>query len=295
MLKQRFILSALCIALLGISLSAMWSCSSGSKSDETKTDSIAVADSLETEEVIETQSYMLPSPLQVAYILKKSGLKYEAGITNPTGNKSKYSTEYIQSLNLGVYSSDMAYCVLNKQNQEAINYLKTVKDISDKLGMSSAFDSELLMQRFEKNIANEDSIMYILSEIQSKSDEALSSSDKQATSAIVFSGAWIESMYIGSKIAIKTKDKKFSAQVIDQMRILDNLMKALKVHEKKDSNTTALIADLNSIKDIYNSCESIKQLSLDNSEETTNLNITDAEMGNIAKKIEELRTKIIHG
>lgn len=296
MLKQKFVLKTLSVGLLGISLSSMWSCGGGGNSEitTTTTDSSFAVDSSEAVETMEMQSYMLPSPLQIAYIFKKSGLKYETGIVNAANNASKYSSVFSQSLNLGVYSSDMAYCVLNKQNQEAISYLKTVKNLSDKLGMSSAFDSDGLIQRFEKNIAIEDSIMFILAEIQRKSDEALASGNKLETSAIIFSGAWLESMYIGSKIAMKTKNKNFSGQIVDQMGILDNLLKALKSQEAKDSNIAGLLTDLNSVKNIYNSFESVKNLSPD-SEAAADLKITDAEMSSISKKIEELRTKIING
>ena len=290
MLKYKLVLKTLSIALLSSLLFILSNCSNGNAPEST---TIAV-DSLEISEDIETQSYLLPTPLQMAYIFRKSGLKYESGITNTTANASKYSSTYGQSLNLGVYSSDMAYCVLNNQSQEAITYLKTVKNLSDKLGMSSAFNSESLVERFEKSISNHDSIMLILSEIQSKSEEVLTSNDKKATSAIIFTGAWVESMYIGLKVAVKTKDKKFSPQVIDQMGILDNLIKALKSYEAKDVNITGLITDLNSIKDVYNNFEGVKKL-LPDDEAAMDMEISDTEISDLSKKIEELRNKIVNG
>ncbi|MGZ4049234.1 MAG: hypothetical protein ACXVNN_07720, partial [Bacteroidia bacterium] len=69
-------------------------------------------------------TYSLPSPLQIASIFKKSGLKYKDGITSKLMDPSKYTTNLSKALNLGVYSADLSYTVLNKQNQEAMNYMK---------------------------------------------------------------------------------------------------------------------------------------------------------------------------
>src|ERR1700692_3361358 len=65
-------------------------------------DSAAAKNKVQKEE---TPSYTLPSPLQIASIFKKSGLKYYPNIANPFENASKYNAGKInQALNLGVYS-----------------------------------------------------------------------------------------------------------------------------------------------------------------------------------------------
>src|ERR1035437_1571347 len=53
-------------------------------------------------------SYSLPSPLQVASIFKKSGLKYKAGVTNSLKDPSKYTTNLSKAINLGVYRADLS-------------------------------------------------------------------------------------------------------------------------------------------------------------------------------------------
>src|ERR1051326_2322241 len=108
-------------------LTALWSCGSNKTADnntDVKNDTAAVKEDT-TEEVQENdngKTYLLPSPLQIAYIFKKSGLKYVAGTTHDVKKQNDYSTSYSQSLALGIYSSDLAYCVLNKEKQDAINY-----------------------------------------------------------------------------------------------------------------------------------------------------------------------------
>jgi chaperonin cofactor prefoldin len=281
-------------------LTAMWSCGGDKTTDnntETKTDTLAKDSTGGEEEMQEGDqtSYLLPSPLQIAYIFKKSGLKYVAGTTHDVKKQADYSTSYSQSLALGVYSSDLAYCVLNKEKQEAINYMNAVKALSDKLGMSTVFDSETLLKRFEANIGNEDSIMFILSEIQSKSDEFFSSNDRQMSAAIVFSGAWVESMYIASHVLPKTKDSKLASQLADQMGILENLIKELKRHESKDTNIGGLLTNLNAIHDIIAGIPGVKEMMDSDKPSEVKIDASEQQLKDLAKKLEEVRMMIIKG
>jgi hypothetical protein len=280
-------------------LTAMWSCGNDKTTDNTtdNTKDTLKQDSTDEEDMQQTEetSYLLPSPLQIAYIFKKSGLKYVAGTTHDVKKQSDYSTSYSQSLALGVYSSDLAYCVLNKEKQEAINYMNAVKALSDKLGMSTVFDSETLLKRFEANIGNEDSIMFILSEIQSKSDEFFSSNDRQMSAAIVFSGAWVESMYIASHVLPKTKDSKLASQLADQMGILENLIKELKRHESKDTNIGGLLTNLNAIHDIIAAIPGVKEMMDSDKPSEVKIDASEQQLKDLAKKLEEVRMMIIKG
>ena len=40
-------------------------------------------------------------------------------------------------LNFGVYSADMAYCVMNEQSNEGRKYLDVITDLADKIGMEA--------------------------------------------------------------------------------------------------------------------------------------------------------------
>ncbi|MGZ4054619.1 MAG: hypothetical protein ACXVPU_09450 [Bacteroidia bacterium] len=239
-------------------------------------------------------TYSLPSPLQIASIFKKSGLKYKDGITSKLMDPSKYTTNLSKALNLGVYSADLSYTVLNKQNQEAMNYMKLSRQLADNLGMGSVFEQGNLSKRFEKNIGNEDSLAYIIAELQMVTDMYLDENDQQQVTSIVFSGAWIESMYIGSKVYEKGKDKSLNNKLAEQMTILGSIVKALKAVEKKDPAITGLIADLQSVNDIYNSLPSVKNNPGASEDNDKDLTLTDDEVTQLTTKIETLRTKFIN-
>jgi hypothetical protein len=252
-------------------------------------------DSLVAEEPeANTVSYSLPSPLQIASIFKKSGLKYQDGITTSLKDPSKYTTNLSKSINLGVYSADLSYCVLNKQNQEAMNFMKLCRQLAESLGMGTVFEQSNLSKRFEKNLGNEDSLAYIIAELQMVTDMYLDENEQPQITAIVFSGAWIESMYLGSKIYEKSKDKSMNTKLTEQMTILGSIVNALKAVQKKDPAIEGLIADVQSIKDIYDQLPSVKANPITDDEDRE-ITLTDDEVLKLTKRISELRTKFING
>jgi hypothetical protein len=258
--------------------------------NETPVDTVAAEAPTEDQEI----SYSLPSPLQIASIFKKSGLKYKAGITSQQQDPSKYTTSVSKALNLGVYSADLSYCVLNKQNQASMDYMKLSRKLADNLGIGSVFDQGNLSARFEKNLNNEDSLAYIIAELQMVTDMYLDENDQQQITSIVFAGAWIESMYVGSKVYEKGKDKSLNNKLAEQMTILGSIINALNAVEKKDPAIGSVIADLQKVKDVYDSLPSVKN-NPDGEDGEKELSLTDDEVTQLTTKIEELRTKFING
>jgi hypothetical protein len=259
----------------------------------------AVAAPLEdsTEIAIESNesSYLLPSPLQIASIFKKSGLKYKEGVTSSFKNPEKYTTNLSKALNLGVYSADLSYSVLNKQSQEAMNFIKLSKTLSENLGISSVFDQGNLSKRFEKNIGNEDSLAYIIAELQMFTDMYLDENDQQYISSIVFAGAWVESMHIGANVLGKEKDQSLNLKLSEQMTILKIIIGSLKSYEKKDAAISGIISDLEGLKSIYDALPSIKNANQKDENDETVIALTNEEVSALTTKIEELRNKIING
>ena len=102
--RKSLLLKGILFIAAGVLLGA---CGSEKPKDETLTtvqDTVAIVET-------PTISYTLPSPLQVASIFKKSGLKYKAGVTNSLKDPSKYTTNLSKAINLGVYSADLSYAV----------------------------------------------------------------------------------------------------------------------------------------------------------------------------------------
>src|ERR1700746_1221017 len=105
--------------------------------------------------------FSIPSPLQTAMLIQKSGSQYDKSILNTKENMNQYATDFSKALNLGIYGADLGYVNMYSKTQDAISYLSVVKKLSDELGVSGAFDTQT-MERFSKNIANKDSMMVLV-------------------------------------------------------------------------------------------------------------------------------------
>lgn len=238
------------------------------------------------EEVVSMENqtvHMLPSPLQIAELLKSSGLTYIGDLTNSKENVAKLNTKYDQKLNFGVYSADMAYCLMNNQTQESINYLKSLKDLSEKLWMTDILNSIGLSERLEANIGNEDSLTYIMADMQMGMDDYLDENNMGSTGVVIFAGAWIETMYLGVQVNNAEKNERLITRLSEQAIVLDALIKSIKQTDV-DNEYRELITDLESINVFFNAFD-------EDSEEIFNL--SDESLTNLSKAIIDLRAKTV--
>ncbi len=209
-----------------------------------------IEEEVTTEEVMEDVSdettYILPSPLQIAELFKSAGLTYIGDLTNKTENADKLGSKTEQKLNFGVYSADMAYCIMNNQTQESINYLNTLRGLSEKLWMTDVFNSIGLSKRLEANVGNVDSLTYIMADLQMQLDDYLDENGMGSTGNVVFAGAWVETMYLGVKVNESEKNENLMTRLSEQAVILDGLIKSIEQTDE-DKEYADLIADLTKI------------------------------------------------
>ncbi len=241
-----------------------------------------------TEEITDIDStnqteYILPSPLQIAELFKSAGLTYIGDITSPKAKVETFNSKNDQKLNFGVYSADMAYCIMNNQTQESINYLNTLRLLSEKLWMTDILSSMGISTRLEANIGNEDSLTYIMADLQMQLDDYLDENGMGYTGSIIFAGAWVETMYLGSKVNESKQNDKLIARLSEQAVILDNLIKSIKQSDE-DKDFTELVADLENIN---------KHFSRFNEESAEEYILNNEEVKSLSNDITALRNKII--
>lgn len=246
--------------------------------------------SIEVEIVEQDFEFMPPSPIQIASILKKANMNYEEGLTNKFSNSKLYSTKFKQTINFGVYACDLAYCVTNDKFAEASKYLKVSKEMASKIGLESIFLSDNLVERFEKNVGNQDSIMSILFDIQIMTDDYIQDNDLIDLSVIYFTGAWVEGMNIGTHTILGNNDHKISVLLSEQMTIARSLIKGLRAVEYQTDDLIDLTDHIEEVVDAYHNLWSVKQ-------EGENIEYLDVELKHeeavsISEMILELREEI---
>ena len=281
------------ITALFISTMIFSSCGDETKqqvSNEEQTQDDLLNEMSEEGENREPESFYLPSALQIGSIFQKSGLSYIKGLTNPASNEQQYITKGQKILNFGVYSADLAYIVLNGQSQDATAYLKTIKSLSDKIGFGAVFESEDLMKRFQSSLGNQDSIINVMIDIQMQTDMFVDENNLQDVTHIIFAGAWIEGMYLGVKASNTSNQHVISGRLVEQMTILDNLVKALRSNNNQTDDIEQLTKDLNKLDKFFMRLEENKNSQ--NIASFRDYKISKAHMDELSIIITELRTRI---
>lgn len=177
--------------------------------------------------------FSIPSPIQTAMLIKEKGGNYDKSILNKASKLSNYGTTYQKALNLGVYGADLGYTSIYDQQQDALDYINVVNTLSKDLGISGAFDQELL-ERFSENTSNEDSLVKIITQAYRKGDQFLKENDQKDISVLILAGGWIEALYFATNVAEKTKNADIYQRVAEQKRTLNSLIEILKTYKTSD-------------------------------------------------------------
>lgn len=291
------------IAASLILLSSMFVSCEGNSEDIKNSESIESFDSISTSMDNATVSdkdnevsYNLPSALQIAYVFKKSGAAFVPSLLNDKANSNKYNTSnYKRAVNFGIYSADLAYCLFNKKYQESKEYLKACKDIGSYLGLNQAFESDNMAQRFDKNIANEDSVIKIVSNVQLKTDIMFEQNKQKHITVIAFTGAWTESMYIAIEAYKKDKNKKVLSSLLEQLLLSKTIIKALKSHQDSEKEIAALITSIEKINSEFNAISGIKSaIEKDEEMDFNSMTVSDSELQPIIESVKSLRTSMVN-
>jgi hypothetical protein len=181
------------------------------------------------------QNFMMPSPMQIASIIQKSGSNYNKSMLNPVASASNYTESMKQALNLGVYGADLGYITMYSNTQDALEYYKTVNTLADQLKITASFDPTLL-KRFSDNIANKDSIMSLVGEAYRRSDNFLRDSEQDHLATLILAGGWIESMYfaLNTYKADPNKNQDMGVRIGEQKTTSAGLLKLLRESEKEE-------------------------------------------------------------
>jgi hypothetical protein len=243
-------------AAIALSSLAMWSCTESTVTDDSITNAKVSEekgddDSQESVSKVKEILHSVPSPLDMAAILKKSGARYDADYLNKVRNVNEYSSARKQALNLGVYGADLSYASIFNQNQESILYLSCTKKLADKLGLSKAFNDEVI-ERMEMNVDNRDSLLTIISDTYYNLDSYLKENDRDHISAMIIAAGWVEGLYLGTQIATnsETENPKLIERLAEQKISLTNLI-ALVNSYNGSGNLDLILADLSKIEDAY--------------------------------------------
>ncbi|MCF8255956.1 MAG: DsbA family protein [Flavobacteriales bacterium] len=243
--------------------------------------------------------FSIPSPIQTAMLIEKSGADYNKGFLNDAKKVNTYATNFQKALNLGVYGADVGYVTMYDQSQDALKYMGVINKLSDELGITGAFD-ENLVKRFEANFGKRDSMLSMVSVAYRSSDAFLKENDRLNIGALVLAGGWIETVYFSTQLAQKHGNKDIINRIGEQKYTLNNLVKMLTPYYDQPEYD-ALVDELIELAYDFDAID-IKYTygapTVDVASKTTTINsktevvITKEHLKAIAERVANLRNKI---
>ncbi len=235
---------------IGLAVLVLASCNGGKpKEDENNNDSIVDSDTSKTAILnVGGELFSVPSPIQTAMLIQKSGVTYDKSILNLSKNANTYSKDYERALNLGIYGADLGYVSMYNQTQDAIGFLAAVKQLADKLGVSAAFDTQT-MKRIEANISNKDSMLVLVGIAYRASDAYLKNNKRNEVSGLILCGGWIESMHFSVTAYQQKASDEIKYRIAEQKQALSSIMKLL--NSLNLPETTELAKQLFQLEKVY--------------------------------------------
>jgi flagellar basal body rod protein FlgC len=288
------------VITLGLASLLIYSCGDP-KPEEGNADEVPDTDTVKAVALnVGGELFSVPSPIQTALLIQKSGVAYDKAILNPGNKNGQYSSDYAKALNLGIYGADLGYVSMYNQTQDALGYLGAVKQLADKLGVSAAFDQQT-MKRINDNISNKDSMLVLVGIAYRASDAYLKTNKRTEISSLILTGGWIESMHFSITAYNKKQTDEIKYRIAEQKQALGSIIKLMTSHNMPDA--ADLVKDLEDLAKVYEgitfkynfvepTTDEAKKLTYINS--TTEVNVSKEQLDQIAAKILVIRDKIIN-
>ncbi len=198
--------------------------------------------------------YLTPSPAEMLGIIDLTGLQFDGTLPNNRDNADRYLDSRSQSLNLGIYITDLAYMALYGRHEETIDYLETVGDMARQVRVSEAISSELV-DRARDNAESMDSLYEVCNEAFVELLLYCEQNKRANTAVLISAGAFIESLYMAiSMVEDYSQVNKLIQHLADQKYVIDNLF-LMAESLSGDDNVKALLENLRPVKDLYDLVE----------------------------------------
>jgi len=224
-----------------------------------------------------------PLPTEIITSLFNTRALYNPEDLNKIANLSRYTTNYSKAFNIGIYATDLIYTIRYEQPQSALTYLDVTKKLSDEIGVTTVFNEKVL-RRFEENIDEKDSLMFLSYMAFSDLKKMLRSNEQIELSLMVVSGIWFEGLHISTS--------NFTESKIDD--ITNELIANIYSHKNQVELIIDILKDVKSedlyLNKLYNDLKNIDTFLKNLQKEST---INKEEIGKLSLIVKDLRLKYI--
>ena len=206
-------------------------------------------------EQVKNVYHLCPSPAEMLSVINMESLVFDAELLSSPANAEKFLDTRSQTLNLGIYITDLAYAALFGRHEETLDYLDVVRSMAEEIRVTGAISDELI-ESARTNVEYLDSLFNISNEAFVNMLFFCEKNQRPNTIIMLSAGAFIESMYLATNLV---DDYEKAGQIIqhlaEQKFAIDNLMLFAESLQNEDANVAAVVKDLQPIKAIYDKIE----------------------------------------
>jgi len=162
----------------------------------------------------------LKNPTEVATRLTSGLSGFDSTLLNDPTHFYRYAGNDVKAAaNLGIYISDLNYCVLFKQGTSTKKYFEAVHELSKAIRIEKGI-LEFLMNRYQTNMEQNDSVKLVVTQLFEQSTLGLQGTDRERLAGIAMAGYQIENLHI----ALSTLES-FPETLTDEQLQTQNLLR----------------------------------------------------------------------
>src|SRR5665647_2008955 len=143
--------------------------------------------------------YGILTPVEVCTIFNRLGISYNNATLNPISNRDQYLSSSKASINTGIYGVDFGYLKMFGIGQQMIDYMVTIREMSNKLGIPDSYLTEPI-KKVESDISEPDTILYLMNDAFLKMEAHLREGGRESTAGLMLMGGWVEAMFISTQL-----------------------------------------------------------------------------------------------
>jgi hypothetical protein len=287
--------------LLAIAVSILLACGSDKKKGSESAKEFDDAQG-QLQEKVDKVIRDIPSPTEIPYIIQSTGADFNPNIINDHKKYESYTISAKKAaFNLGVYATDIGYLSSYGRSQEALNYMDVCLELTKSIGAQDAIDFEVL-ERFEKNLSNPDSLGRIIDHVISNSDSYLQANDRNNIAALMIGGTFIEALYISTQI-IDTYPKDL---LPDDMRLQvlsplvqmlaskkESLKDVIDLLESVDEQEDWIKATINSLQELYDNYKNFDPMGKIRDGKGNEV-LNDEVLSRLTNQVDSIRTNVVY-
>jgi hypothetical protein len=173
--------------------------------------------------------YGILTPVEISTIFNRLGISHSNEILNPTSNRDLYLSSSKASINTGIYGVDFGYLKVFGIGQQLIDYMVTIREMSNKLGIPDSYLTEPI-RRIQSDLAEPDTVLFLMSQAYIKMESHLREGGRESTAGLMVMGGWVEAMYIATQLVYNPEkpDPEVIQKIAEQKYTLTSLLSFLK-------------------------------------------------------------------